>query len=219
MPSPEIATTYLDARQRIDDLVRPLDDEALATPVPACPAWSVRDVVSHLAAVVAWAAEGRLRGVPTDEVTAEQVDELRDVPTAEVLDRWAAQAPTFASTVAERDVWPAAIDVVTHEHDLRHALGRPGARGTDGVRRLAAVLVGSWSPSRPVEVVTDGGTVRVGPAEGDPIRWRTDDFEVLRARMGRRSLAQLAGMAWSEPPGSLLDELTVFPPAEADIDE
>ena len=219
MAAPEIATTYLDARQRIDDLVRPLDAEALATPVPACPGWSVRDVVSHLAGTVRWAAEGRLRGVPSDEDTAAQVAELADTDLDEVLDGWAAMAPTFAERVAEREVWPAAIDVVTHEHDIRHALRRPGARDTDGVRLLSDLLLDWWAPSRPVEVVTERRTVRVGPDGGDPVRWRTDDFEVLRARMGRRSRAQLAALDWSADPGPVLDELTVFPAATADIDE
>lgn len=219
MPAPEIATTYLDARQRIDDLVRPLDPDALATPVAACPGWSVRDVVCHLAGTVAWAAEGRLRRIPSDDDTAAQVAELADVDLADVLDRWAAMAPTFAEAVAEREIWPAAIDVVTHEHDLRQALGRPGARDTDTVRRLADVLLRSWSPERPVEVARGDRTTRVGPDAGDVIRWRTDDFEVLRVRMGRRSRAQLAALDWSADPGPVLDGIVVFGPAGADLDE
>jgi hypothetical protein len=61
--------------------------------------------------------------------------------------------------------------------------------------------------------------VRVGPDDGEAIEWRTDDFEVVRARMGRRSRAQLAAMRWSSDPGPLLDELTVFTPATADLVE
>lgn len=219
MATPEIATIYLDAHRRIDALVRDLDDAQLTAPVAACPGWGVGDVVRHLAATVAWAAEGRLRGLPTDEDTAAQVAELADVPVDEVLDRWAEGAPGFAQLVADADIWPGAIDVVTHEHDIRQAVGRPGARDVDAVRVLADLLLRWWSPSRPVEVITEGQVVRVGPTDGDPVRWRTDDFEVLRARLGRRSREQLAQLDWSADPGPLLDELTVFPPADADIVE
>jgi uncharacterized protein (TIGR03083 family) len=219
MPTPQIATIYLAARQRIDDLVRPLGPDDLRRPVPTCPGWTVHGTVSHLAATPEWAAAGRLRGLPSDEDTAEQVAEMAEIPTPAVLDRWAASAPAFAEMVAAADIWPAAIDVVTHEHDIRHGLGRPGERDSESVRRLAELLVQGWTPSRPVEVVTQNRTVRCGPAEGETIRWSSTDFEVLRARLGRRSRAQLAAMDWSQDPGALLDELAVFTPAEADIDE
>lgn len=219
MPTPEIATIYLDAHHRIDALVRGLDDAEVSAPVPACPGWSVGDVVRHLAASVSWAAEGRLRGLPTDEDTAAQVAELADVPVPEVLDRWALGAPGFAELLAGADIWPGAIDVVTHEHDIRHAVDRPGARDVDGVRRLADQLLAWWSPSRAVEVVLPDRSVRVGADGGDVLRWRTDHFEVLRARLGRRSRAQLSALDWSDDPGPVLDELAVFPPASVDIAE
>jgi hypothetical protein len=70
-----------------------------------------------------------------------------------------------------------------------------------------------------VEVVTADRTVRRGPEDEEPVRWTSTDFEVVRARMGRRSRSQLAAMDWSADPGGLLDELTVFPPAATDLDE
>lgn len=219
MATPEIAATYLAARQRIDDLVRPLDVEDLTRPVPTCPGWTVHAVVSHLAATPDWAAAGRLQGLPSDEDTATQVAELADTPTVEVLDRWATSAPGFAELAAGADIWPAAIDVVTHEHDIRHALGRPGERDTRAVDTLAGLLLDWWSPSRAVEVVTPARTVRRGPGGEEPVRWTSTDYEVLRARLGRRSRAQLAAMDWSADPGNILDELTVFPPNKTDIDE
>lgn len=219
MPTPQIASTYLAAHQRIDDLVRRLDDDVLARPVQACPGWTVRSVVSHLAATPEWAAAGRLSGLPTDDDTAAQVAELADVAMPEVLDRWAASAPAFAEMAAAGDVWPAVIDVVTHEHDIRHALAQPGARDSEAVALLAGVLLRWWSPTRAVEVVTADRTVRRGPEDEEPVRWTSTDFEVVRARMGRRSRSQLAAMDWSADPGGLLDELTVFPPAATDLDE
>lgn len=219
MPTPEIAAIYLGARQRIDDLVRPLGPDELALPVPACPGWTVHGVVSHVVGNVEWALAGRLQGLPSDEDTAEQVAERADTPTTELLDRWAAAAPAFADIVAEADVWPAAIDLVTHEHDIHHGLGRPGARDTDAVRHLAGLVVGWWTPSRPVLVTTPSGSATRGAGHDAPVELRTDEFEILRVRLGRRSRRQLAALDWSEDPGSLLDELTIFPPSAVDIDE
>lgn len=219
MATPEIASIYLDARSRIDAVVRPLGAGELARPVPACPGWTVHAVVSHLVGTVDWAAAGRLHGLPTDENTAEQVAERAGTPTTELLDHWAEHASGFAEMAAAADIWPAAIDVVTHEHDIRHALGLPVERDTDAVHHLAGVLVGSWSPSRPVTVTTPSGSATRGEGDEEPIGLRTDEFEILRVRMGRRSRRQLAQLDWSEDPGPLLDELTVFAPSAVDIDE
>ena len=219
MPTPEIATAYLAARQRIDDLVRPLPDGDLRRSVPACPGWTVHSVVSHLAAIPEWAAAGRITGIPSDEDTATQVADFADLPTAQVLDRWAASAPGFAEILAAADIWPAAIDAVTHEHDVRHALGRPGEREAGDLTLLAGVSLQAWSPARPVEVVTPTQTVRCGSGDGEALRWTSTDFEVLRARLGRRSRGQLAAMDWSGDPAEVLDDLALFTPAEVDLDE
>ncbi|HEU5081821.1 MAG TPA: maleylpyruvate isomerase family mycothiol-dependent enzyme [Acidimicrobiales bacterium] len=218
MPTPEIASTYLDARRRIDDLVRPLAADDLARPVPACPGWTVHGVVSHLVGIVDWAGAGRLQGLPTDDDTAAQVAERVDVPTVELLDHWADTAPGMADFGAAADIWPIAIDAVTHEHDIRHALGDRAGRDEPAIELLAGVLLGSWSPSRTVQVVTPSRTATCG-ADGEPLTLRTTDFEVLRMRLGRRSRRQLAALDWSDDPGDVLDEVAVFPPAELDIEE
>ena len=54
-------------KERITALVTGLDDAAWSTAVAACPGWSVRDVVAHLAAVAEDWAKGRLTGPPSDE--------------------------------------------------------------------------------------------------------------------------------------------------------
>ena len=68
-----IARLYQETRERIIALVTGLDDAAWSTAVAACPGWSVRDVVAHLAAVAEDWVSGRLAGPPTDEETAAQI--------------------------------------------------------------------------------------------------------------------------------------------------
>jgi Mycothiol maleylpyruvate isomerase N-terminal domain len=45
-----VARIYHDTKDRVTSLVTSLDEAALRTAVPACPSWSIRDVVAHLAA-------------------------------------------------------------------------------------------------------------------------------------------------------------------------
>lgn len=222
MATPEIASVYLSARERIDELVRGSSPAEASTPTPTCPGWTVHGMVAHLVGTVDWVAAGRLQGLPSDEDTATQIAERADVPIDELLDTWASTAPTFAQQMAELGIWPAAIDALTHEHDLRHALGRPGERTHDDVRTVGRLLLSSWRPDRPVEVTTEGETVQVGPSPQDgeqPLALRTTWFEILRWRMGRRSRDQLAAMDWSGDPTPVLDAAVVFGPSAHDIDE
>jgi hypothetical protein len=77
---------------------------------------------------------GRLAGIPTDEFTAGQVARLAAVPIAERLTRWADTARQFEQIVSTFQVWPAVIDVASHEQDTRGAIGRPGARDCASIR-------------------------------------------------------------------------------------
>ncbi len=198
-----------------------LTDDELAEPTPTCPGWTVRGVVAHLVGTVEWAAQGRLDGLPSDEDTAQQIAERADVPVTALLDPWADAAPAFAKRMAESDIWPAAIDVISHEHDLRQALGRPGERDHDDVRTVARLLLGWWRPERQVEVDMGSTCVLVGQGTGasTPLSLRSSDFEVLRWRMGRRSRRQLEAMDWTGDPTPVLDSAAVFGPSPHDIEE
>jgi uncharacterized protein (TIGR03083 family) len=147
--SPEVTTTglgtvYEGGRRRIVELVADLGDRAAAMPVPACPAWSVHDVVAHLAGVCADILAGNVAGAATDPWTAAQVDARRERSFGEILAEWDDVGPEVA---AFADDFPGRLgnqfitDVTVHEHDLRGALGRAGARGSDGVRIGADFLV------------------------------------------------------------------------------
>ena len=218
MSEPTIEQCYLEVRSRVDELLRGRDGEELLLPVPACPGWNVHDVVAHLVGVVEWAGSGRLQGLPSDDDTAEQVAERRDVPTDELLDRWAEIGPGFATIVDQGGIWPAAIDAASHEQDIRGALGELGGRDAPSTRRLAGILLAGWRPPAAVEVETDSRTVVVG-GENPELHLRTTDYEVLRWRMGRRSRAQMAAMEWTGDPTPILDTLHVFGPAEHDVIE
>ena len=198
-------------------LVSELDDAALAERVPACPRWSVRDVVAHLAAVAEDATEGELTRPPSDEQTAAQVARFSDHDMAGIVAAWSRIAPRFEPLIGARRIWPAVIDAVSHEHDIRGALGRPGARDSEAVR-LSAERVITWlRPPVPMCVTVEDGQFTVGPDDGTPLVLTTSRFEALRWRMGRRSRAQLAALDWSGDPSPVLDHLVVFGPSPHDI--
>jgi uncharacterized protein (TIGR03083 family) len=216
---PDLGRLYQDTQARVAALVAGLDAAALATPVPACPGWSVRDVVAHELAITEDALAGRLTGPPDDEQTAAQVARFAGHDFGDMLATWARTAPQFAGIVSSFEVWPAVVDIVSHEQDIRGAIGQPGERDSDVVRRAAAVMLSELAPPVPLRVTVEDAEFRVGPDEGPELALATTRFEALRWRLGRRSRAQLAALAWSGDPAPVLDHLAIFGPASADLIE
>ena len=209
---------YLETRHRVDRLLRGLPDERWLLPVPACPGWRVRDVVAHLYGNIEDGAAGRITGPPDAALTGEQVERHRAAPPELLLDRWAEAAPLMADAIDRSSLWPALIDAVTHEHDLRHALDQPGARDEEVVGAIAGVLAEGMASSVPA-VRVDLGDTTYGPVDADLVL-ATTSFELMRSRLGRRTRAEVAALDWSvDPPDEVLDRYFVFGPAAAPLGE
>jgi uncharacterized protein (TIGR03083 family) len=217
--SAELVRFYRESHTRVVELVGDLDAGSLDRPVPACPGWSVADVVAHIAAVSEDVPAGRLTRPPSDEETAAQVARFAGRPIGDVLQVWEVNAPAMEDLIGAHSVRPAVLDVLAHEHDIRGGLGRAGARDNEAVRAGAEMLLGFLSPPVPLWVRCDEFEVRVGPAEGPPLELRTDHYEAFRWRLGRRSRAQLIAMDWTGDPSAVLDALVVFGPARQDVIE
>ena len=223
-PEPDVVdlgSVYRASRERLSEVIAaiPASD---AVAVPACPGWSVHDVLSHLVAVIEDVFAGRITGPPDDEVTAEQVARRRGRPTSEVLGEWTATAPQMEELLTTMPIWPAALDVLTHEHDVRGAVGVAGARDLPVITSAAFQMMSWLEPPVALTVHVDGQTFRHEPAgdDADPqLTLETTAFEAFRFRLGRRSRRQLAGMAWTGDPEPLLDCVTVFGPSPLDIIE
>ena len=131
----ELGERYEEVRARIGRLVADVDDPKSVI-VPACPRWSVHDLISHLTGNCANVIRGDLEGVATDPWTAAQVEERKDRTTAAVLAEWAEVAPPYAAMI---DDFPGLFgrmtigDITAHEHDLRGAIGKPGQRGSESL--------------------------------------------------------------------------------------
>lgn len=204
---------YRAARLRIDKLLRPLPDDLWEQRVPACPGWRVRDVLAHLVGNTEDAAAGRLTGIPSEEVTAAQVQRHRGQPPVDLLDQWALAGPVVEEAISQAARWPGAIDAVTHEHDLRAALGEPGARDHESVSTLAARLAAGISA---VAIQLDGHPL---DERGAAVTLRTTSFEFFRLRLGRRSRRQVCDLDWLGDPEPVVDTLFIFGPSPAPIVE
>ena len=69
-------------------VVRGLSAEQLATSVAACPAWTVHDLLAHLAGTSADQVSQNLDGVTTDPWTARQVEDRRGRTVPELATEW-----------------------------------------------------------------------------------------------------------------------------------
>ena len=208
-----LGTAYRDARLRITELVR-ADLDAGERVVPACPRWTVQQLVSHLTGVVADALAGNLDGVATDPWTQAQVDARAGRPVGEVLDEWDELSVTFEPVIGD-GFEQLLFDTATHEHDLRNALGAPGARDSAATAIGLHFGLGGWrrahpmSGAPPLRIVAGDESVEAGD---DPdVTLALEPFEAMRACSGRRSLRQLAAYDWGTDPEPWLPSFTFGP--------
>jgi hypothetical protein len=172
------------------------------------------------------AMNGRLTGPPSPEQTAGQVAVFADASLADVLAAWDAKAPAFeeALTALGFSFSAAAMDVVAHHHDIRGALGRPGARDTEtaawAMQQTANRLRGLATAAKvpPLRLVLDGREELCGDGAA-AATLATSSFELFRASLGRRSRDQLQAMGWDGDPSAYLEVLPIFGPTTSDIVE
>jgi uncharacterized protein (TIGR03083 family) len=214
-----VVRLYHETKDRITGLMTTADDSAKSTAVAACPGWSVRDVVTHLAAVAEDWVRGRLAGPPTDEETAAQIARFAGDDLVEVVAAWTTAAADLDEMAETDGVEPPIGDIISHEHDVRAALGLPGARDSAALWYSSDRLLRILRTPVPLRVSVEDGHYSTGPNGRAEITLRTTRFEALRWRTGRRSRAQLAAMDWSGDPTPVLDHLYMFGPADADIVE
>ena len=205
-PDAEVVASYIDLRIRLIDLLGSLPDEIGERVVPHCPAWTVGDLAAHIVGTPEDIVAGRMEGVTTDAWTQAQVDRHRGESPA-VLAR------SFSDTAAAFDpVLPhipspvnsqLVMDAVTHEHDLRHAVGRIDARES------SAVVVGlGW--------LLDMADRRQPGLANELLASGASRFDLLRVLTGRRSPAQIAALGLdTDRVLELLTGTPLRPPAEA----
>ncbi len=184
LPDEQVASAYIELRARVVSLLRSLPADAGDITVPHWPQWTVHSLAAHMFGVPDDIVSGRMEGVASDAWTQAQVERSRSRTVGEIADALESVAARFDPMLPH--IPPMArsqmtMDAVTHEHDLRHAVGVPGARDSSAVRAALGWL-GVW-----VEGRVPGGHSALFAAG-------LSDFDLLRCLTGRRSVAQAVAL-------------------------
>jgi uncharacterized protein (TIGR03083 family) len=194
----ETAEAYRLVRGRMLDLAGGADP---ATPVPTCPGWTVKELLSHVSGVAGDVLSGNIAEAGTEPWVAVQVEARADRAFDDVLAEWQTAGPQVDELcVALGDgIAQLIFDTVTHEQDLRGALGQPG--GEDGAVEVALRwAAGTWGDQ---EAPTSGSLcIRAGAVEavrggGDPVVGvDLGSLDALQVLTGRRSLTEVRACPW-----------------------
>lgn len=171
------------------------EDEQLV--VPTCPAWRVRDLLSHLNGAVEEVCAGRGPGADTQAWVDQIVADRADVSVADQLEQWAVNGPAFEGLLRNvPQVGVLVIDLLSHEHDLAGALGTQSDRASSGID-----MVMHAKTSFVEKDLEDNGLDAIRVVCGDEVyeygtgpvglEVRGDLWEMFRLTGGRRSMAQL----------------------------
>ena len=182
VPAEEVVQAYVELRDRMIALLRELPEEAASITVPHCPDWNVQETVSHMVGVPEAIMTGDMEGVPGEAWTQRQVERHRGDSLKDLADQWEAQGEQFLTilpNIPQPVLSQLVFDVASHEHDVRHAVGKPGARDatsvTVGIGYIKTLIDGREDLD--VAVVNS---------------WSVNDFDLFRSIGGRRSVEQIA---------------------------
>lgn len=210
---------YRQVRQAVGDIVREAGGAA-GRRVPACPDWTVLDLVRHLVEV-SRSVLGRLTGHVSPELAPDLSPEalLRcwDESGARLEQILAARTGTGTQLVA---------DAFTHELDLRYALARPlpaeHPAYTTALDFGIAGLDRSLREKQLPALALEAGDATWVAGAGEPVASvRAARLDLYRSLAGRRTAAQISRLSWSSDPERWLPAFTwgPFTPPSAQVEE
>lgn len=218
----EAERLYRESQEAILSLVTDGNQE---TPVPACPGWTVKDVIAHLTGALIDLSTGNTNGAPGPDWTATHVERYRESNLKEIADTWreAADSPEAKSLYGKMGAH-LLPDVVTHEFDVRGALGNVDNRDSAGLHAIYPVVIG-WLDGAfekknlpAITISSEVDPVVIG--DGMPQSTLVSTlFELSRVFTGRRSVAQVAAMDWSVDPAPWVANLSVLGQRDTDLFE
>jgi uncharacterized protein (TIGR03083 family) len=185
-------------------LLAEVDEEDARLRVPACPGWTVADLIAHLAGLAVGYGSGRVPDGDRQSWREDLVAERRDRELVDLVTEWEVGGPALELAIAEqpRRLWPLVYDVIAHEHDLRGALARPGERDGEatrlglslGLQITADDLAHHDLPG--ITVIADGVALTAGggPAE---LALESTTFEAFRLLGSRRTRAEMRAAAFT----------------------
>ena len=234
----DTAAAYAETRGRLVELVRDCSEEELGRAVPACPLWSVADVIRHLTGVAEDYVAGDMRfdlnpvetwhtatgAASGDAFTAGHITRRAGVTLEQVITDWGTATERLLPVLRGEAPAPQAFpfielapvsDLAVHAQDVRGALARPGDRESAGVGIALASYAGGLglrlsARGMPALRIRYGDRERVVGGDVPAATWTGDRYEVFRALAGRRSRRQIQAMGWEGDPSLYLPLIPAY---------
>jgi len=212
------------AQERVIELVTDLSAERAALRVPACPDWTVRDLLSHMVGLGADVVAGDEPDDHNEAWTARQVAARKAHDVKALVAEWQDLTRPLQDWMRARNTRPLG-DVIIHEQDLRGALGVSGGQDSGGVAAIRDRFTGRFAVAlgRRAPIALEGQSWS-WCSKGDPadaaVLVRAGDFDLARALVTRRSAAQLRSWTVRGDIEPYLDAFSLLGPLpEADLTE
>ncbi len=189
--------SYRQVRENVTDLLsatRAVEDPL----VPACPGWTLRDLVAHLVGVATMAI-GRLSGSPSAQSSSSEGMGIPEL--LETWDRLGTEADRLLADCGSRSGNILVMDAFTHELDIRYAIGAELPAEHPAFARAFEVLANGFAAA----VIDHGlpalrlstGSTQWTVGLGDPVATLTaTQYDLYRSLAGRRSHGQITGLDW-----------------------
>lgn len=207
--------TYSAVRDELIGSLGRIDQTAALVTVPACPTWTVKDVVAHVCGLNAELLADIPGPLGSDEATTRQVADRASFSLREVLDEWKSMDPALHRRFGENLGRATALlaDLVVHVYDLEELLAQP---------TVAAAAATPMSAHRYIpllqERVADVTQTALTITLDDGSHWPAPDAEMvnsvavetsahrfIRGVAGRLTRADVEAFTWSADPSDILD--------------
>jgi len=181
VPIDQVAVSYIALRAQVIDLLRSTPESSGNIVVPCTPEWTIRQLAAHLVGVPEDDLAGRMEGVTTDAWTHTQVERYADLTLKELADLFESSTPKIDAIIhnfPQPIISQFVMDAVTHEQDMRSALGVPGGRDSKAVEVGVGFFLNLIEVSDP-------------PLFDALVNTSASKWDVLRSLTGRRTVEQM----------------------------
>jgi len=181
VPIDQVAVSYIALRAQVIDLLRSTPESSGNIVVPCTPEWTVRQLAAHLVGVPEDVLAGRMEGVASDAWTHAQVERYGDLTLKELADLFESSAPKIDAIIhnfPQPIISQFVMDAVTHEQDMRSALGVPGGRDSKAIEVGIGFFLNLIEVSDP-------------PLFDVLVNTSASKWDVLRSLSGRRTVEQM----------------------------
>ncbi|MFW2381460.1 MAG: maleylpyruvate isomerase family mycothiol-dependent enzyme [Acidimicrobiales bacterium] len=206
---------YAAVRDELIDALAAINDSSASQIVPACPEWTVKDVVAHLCGLNAELLAGVPGRLGSDEATARQVGDRESADLKQVIDEWTHMADAIGERLSEDETMAIALlaDLVIHVYDLAEVLDQPTVKAATATptsaHRYVPGLQKRVADRTGVALTVDLSDGTSWPApDGDAptaVTVRTSPHEFLRGVTGRLRREEVQAFDWSTDPTDILD--------------